>query len=319
MPIALVTGVTGQDGSYLADQLLAEGWEVHGLVRSLIVEGEQEVRSEVTRHVGDLVDEDRLIGLVSDLSPDVVFNLAGISSVAFSWKEPVKTGVISGVAVATLLKACWQLRESRGKEVRMVQASSSEMFGHPTAELQSEMTPLAPVSPYGAAKVFGHQLVAIYRERGLHASSVILFNHESPRRPTTFVTRKITSEVAKISLGLSQSLSLGTLDAARDWGWAPDYVDAMVRVAQAPAAKDYVVATGIAHTVRDFVNASFEAVGITDWEHLVSLDPEFARPTEVTVMRGDSSRIRTELGWHPTKSLDEIVALMTAHDLSLLV
>ncbi|GAB3029849.1 GDP-mannose 4,6-dehydratase [Parafrigoribacterium mesophilum] len=318
MRTAFITGLTGQDGSYLADQLLAEGWSVHGLVRLSSDDGEQDVRAEVVQHAGDLTDEAALTSLVLDLMPDVIFNLGGISSVAYSWQEPVRTGLVSGIPVATLLSACWTAREASGKEIRMLQASSSEVFGVSNTQLQSETAPIKPVSPYGAAKAFGQQLIAIYRERGLHASSAILFNHESPRRPAQFVTRKITREVARIARGLSTSLTLGNLDVARDWGWAPDYVDAMVRIALAPAAADYVVATGKAHSVRDFVDAAFRAAGIEHWDGLVSLDARFARPADTPVMRGDNSKLRSELGWTPTKSFDEIVKLMVAHDLELL-
>jgi GDPmannose 4,6-dehydratase len=318
MPTALITGLTGQDGSYLADQLLSEGWSVHGLVRPSSEDGEQDIRPEVVRHLGDLTDESALSSLVLELTPDVIFNLGGISSVAYSWQEPVRTGLVSGLPVATLLNACWKVRESTGHEIRLLQASSSEVFGISRADIQSETTPIAPVSPYGASKAFAHHMVAIYRERGLHASSAILFNHESPRRPPQFVTRKITREVARIARGLSTSLSLGNLDVARDWGWAPDYVDAMVRIALAPTAADYVVATGAAHSVRDFVDAAFRAAGIEQWDDFVSLDARFARPADTPVMRGDSSNLRSELGWAPTKTFDEIVQVMVAHDLDLL-
>lgn len=318
MPTAFITGLTGQDGSYLADRLLADGWSVHGLVRRSSEDGEQDVRPEVIQHPGDLTDEASLTSLIQHLMPDVIFNLGGISSVAYSWKEPVRSGLVTGIPVATLLNACWTVREAAGKQVRLLQASSSEIFGISSEELQSEATRIAPVSPYGAAKAFGHQLVSIYRERGLHASSAILYNHESPRRPPQFVTRKITQEVARIARGRSTSLSLGNLDAARDWGWAPDYVDAMIRIALAPTPADYVVATGTAHSVRDFVDAAFRAAGIEHWDGLVSLDPQFARPVDTPVMRGDSGKLRSELGWAPTKTFDEIVQLMVEHDLDLL-
>ncbi|AJM78012.1 GDP-mannose 4,6-dehydratase [Rathayibacter toxicus] len=314
MPTALITGASGQDGGYLVDRLLADSWAVCALVRKNDASSLPDV---VRSFTGDLRDAAGLSRIVTEAEPDAVFHLAGLSSVALSWKEPVLTAEVTGTAVAALLEASLALQESTGREVRFVQASSSEIFGAATENPQTEATPLRPVSPYGAAKAFAHHLVGVYRGRGLHASSGILYNHESPRRPMSFVTRKITAGVAAIAVGAETGLSLGNLDVRRDWGWAPDYVDALVRASLADTPGDYIVATGVAHSVREFVAAAFTAVGINDWEHLVSLDPRFARPVDTPEMRGDASRAREVLGWAPTVGFEEIVARMVEHDLEL--
>lgn len=326
-PRAFVTGITGQDGSYLSERLLDGGWEVHALVRGqrlaesagsaasvLPVPLDQRIR----QHRGDLADPSRLTALIQDVQPDAVFNLGGISSVARSWTEPALTGQVSGVAAAALLEASWKLQEHGGKAVTFVQASSAEIFGSAIHSPQTEETAIRPVTPYGAAKAYAHSMVEIYRGRGLAASSAILFNHESPRRPMDFVTRKITSQVAAIAAGSGERLGLGNLDVQRDWGWAPDFVDAMVRMAEAEQPDDYVIATGTAHSVRDFVAAAFEAVGIQDWADDVFIDQRFARPADAAEMRGDASKAHRQLGWEPTVGFKEIVARMTGHDLALL-
>ncbi|NQX11134.1 GDP-mannose 4,6-dehydratase [Microbacteriaceae bacterium VKM Ac-2855] len=312
MPVALVTGASGQDGSYLLERLLAEDWQIHALVR----DSDTPLPSGVLPHQGDLADPERLGDIVAESAPDTIFHLAGISSVALSWKQPVMTAQVTGVAVAALLEAAQQLQDTAGKHVRFVQASSSEIFGAATQLPQTESTPIAPVSPYGAAKAFAHHLVGVYRGRGLHASTAILYNHESPRRPEAFVTRKITAGVAAIAAGTATELSLGNLDAKRDWGWAPDYVDALFRAAAAPDADDYVIATGVSHSVRDFVAAAFAAAGISDWEHLVTIDPRFARPVDAPEMRGDYSHAAAALGWHPTVGFEQIVERMVLSDLA---
>lgn len=313
MPSALVTGASGQDGGYLVERLLEDGWDVSALVRG----DDSALASAVRPFEGDLRDAAGLGRIVAEAAPDTVFHLAGLSSVALSWQEPVLTAEVTGTAVAALLEASLSLQESSGRPVRFVQASSSEIFGAATENPQTESTPLRPVSPYGAAKAFAHLLVGVYRGRGLHASSGILYNHESPRRPDAFVTRKITAGVAAIAVGAASELSLGNLDVRRDWGWAPDYVDALVRASRADEAGDYVIATGVSHSVREFVAAAFAAAGIDDWEHLVVLDPRFARPVDAPEMRGDASRARSVLGWEPTVAFEEIVARMVAHDLDL--
>jgi GDPmannose 4,6-dehydratase len=317
MTAALITGITGQDGGYLAERLLAEGCAVHGLVH----EGDPQVGELLARspgvllHTGDLTDDASLGRVVAESAPDEVYNLAGISSVAFSWERPVLTADVTALGAARLLEQVWQLQERLGRPVRFVQASSAEIFGDAEVAPQDETTPLRPNSPYGASKAFAHQLVGVYRGRGLHAVSAILYNHESPRRPPTFVTRKITRAAARIAQGLERELVLGNLDARRDWGWAPDYVDAMVRAARHTEAGDYVVATGTAHSVRDFAAAAFARAGVSDWESYVRVDQAFVRPSDAALQLGDSSRARGELGWAPTVEFEELVGRMVDADL----
>jgi GDPmannose 4,6-dehydratase len=311
---AFVTGIRGQDGSYLIEQLLARGYDVHGLVHRGDSAG-AEIPAAVMAHQGDLQATEALAGLVSDLEPDEIYNLAGISSVARSWAEPVLTGSVSGLAVASLLEAALQISERTGRSIKFAQASSAEIFGDPEESPQNEKTPVRPITPYGAAKAFGHHLVNVYRSRGLFASSLVLYNHESPRRPETFVTRKITRTVGLIARGEAHELVLGNLDARRDWGWAPDYVDAMVRALQHPTPQDYVVATGVAHSVRDFVAAAFTAAGVQDWEDRIRIDQAFVRPADATEQVGDASRARRDLGWEPTVAFEDIVARMVHADL----
>ncbi len=312
---AFVTGVNGQDGSYLVERLVDAGYEVHGLIRPVDVSAAVPVPG-VVNHPGDLLDSERVADLIRDIQPDEIFNLAGISSVARSWAEPVITGQISGAAVGSLIHAAWQVGEASGKQVKFIQASSAEIFGNPQISPQDESTQIAPITPYGAAKAYGHHLVNVYRSRGLFAVSLVLYNHESPRRPPSFVTRKITQTVTRIARGTAAELVLGNLDARRDWGWAPDYVDAMVRAAAHDEPQDYVIATGVAHSVRDFVAAAFGAVGIQDWQERVRVDSAFVRPTDALEQVGDATRARTALGWSPTLGFDEIVARMVQTDLT---
>ncbi len=318
MPVALVTGVTGQTGSYLAERLLADGWTVNGLVRDPDdARDELATRSpEVVLHGGDLQDAARIHELVARLEPDAVFNLGGISSVGYSWQHPEETARITGLGVVPLLDAAWALRERLGRPVAVVQASSAEMFGDPDRTPQDESTAIRPLNPYGAAKAFAHHLVGVYRARGLEASSCILYNHESPRRPAAFVTRKITRGAARIAAGLDDELALGNLDAVRDWGWAPDYADALARAGTASVAGDYVIASGEAHSVRDFVTAAFAAVGIDDWSGLVRQDPAFMRPVDAVSLVGDPGKAERELGWRRTRGFDQLVAAMVEHDVA---
>ena len=311
MTAVLVTGVTGQDGGYLAERLVREGCVVHGLVHA----GDPHVGAlvdrlpEVELHEGDLTDTDSLERVVDLVAPDEVYNLAGVSSVARSWSEPVLTADVTALGVARLLEVV--ARSDR--DVRFVQASSAEIFGNAAVAPQDERTPLAPTSPYGVAKAFAHQLVGLYRGQGMHAVSLVLYNHESPRRPLSFVTRKITHTVARIAHGLEDSLVLGNLEARRDWGWAPDYVDAMVRAARHETADDYVVATGEAHSVEEFALAAFARAGV---EPRIVVDPSLARPGDPALLVGDASRAREVLGWAPTVAFEELVGRMVDADLA---
>ena len=307
---ALITGIGGQDGTYLAERLVADGLEVHAL--ALEADGPPAYcPAAVVLHLGDLGDVAATRRLVREVAPQELYNLAAISSVAQSWDEPDLTAHVNGQAAVALMESARQVGG-----VRFVQASSAEIFGEPAESPQTERTPIRPVNPYGAAKAFAHLSAGVFRQRGVHVSSAILYNHESPRRHQRFVTRKITSTVAAIARGDADELVLGNLDARRDWGWAPDYVDAMVRAARADEPADYVVATGRAHAVRDFVAAAFAAAGISDWEPLVRQDATFFRPADPTELVGDASRAREVLGWEPTVAFEEIVARMVAADLT---
>lgn len=315
MPVALVTGVTGQTGSYLAEILVDRGWSVHGTVRPGDTLPSAAAFAQVVPHLAELSEAESLRSVVDEVEPDAVINLAALSSVAQSWSQPLATATINGLAVAALLDAANGVRERTGKRVAFVQASSAEIFGAAREVPQRETTPLAPVNPYGASKAYGHLLTGVYRGLGLGASSVILYNHESPRRPETFVTRKITAGVARIALGLQSKLVLGGLTVKRDWGWAPDYARAIADLAGGEHPGDYVVATGESHTIADFVAAAFRAAGADDWEHLVELDAAFARPVEAPELRGDASRIREVYGWRPSIGFDELVQRMVEADL----
>lgn len=317
MPRALITGITGQDGGYLADALLADGWQVDGLVipgdpllPELLARAPQ-----VLTHEGDLTDEAGVTALLERVEPDQIYNLGGISSVAFSWQRPVRTAQVTGLGPGILLEAAWQLQQRLGRSVRVLQASSAEIFGEPDRAPQDESTPIRPVNPYGAAKAFAHHLVGVYRTRGLPASACVLYNHESPRRPDTFVTRKITKAAAMIAAGRQDSLRLGNLDTRRDWGWAPDYVDAMRLALAHDEPGDYVVATGRAHSVRDLVAAAFAHAGLPDWTRHVEVDASLARPADAAEQVGDATKASTVLGWRPTVSFEEMVARMVDADL----
>ena len=316
---ALITGISGQDGTYLAQSLLAAGVEVHGIVRSSAVHDDTPLQHPLlTVHQLDLTNGEALAGLIRRVRPDEIYNLAAMSSVMQSWLTPVPAALVNAMPIVSILDTVWKIREEQGTSTRVVQASSAELFGQATSSPQSESTPIAPTSPYGAAKAFGHHMVGVYRALGVHASSCILFNHESPLRPETFVTRKITAGVARISRGRQTSLELGNLAARRDWGWAPDYVNAMTLAAAAERGDDYVIASGVTHSVHDFVDTAFRHVGIDDWRPLVTSNPAFSRPSDPVEQRGDASKARSVLGWAPTRTFEQIVAAMVDADLALL-
>lgn len=312
MTVALITGITGQDGHYLARQLAADSVEVHGVVAA----GSDRPAEETAEYHPIDLSKPGVGELISSLQPDVVFNLAAVSSVARSWQDPMATAVVNGLAVAEMLASISELHR-RHRDVRFVQASSAEIFGSAETSPQNESTPLRPVSPYGAAKAYGHQLVGTYRASGLFASSCILYNHESPLRPDTFVTRKITRAAARIAMGRQDVLELGSLETRRDWGWAPDYVDAMIRVAAADAPDDYVIATGESHSIEDFAHVAFARAGVDQWRERVVVSTAFARPVDPVSLVGDASRARALLGWAPSVTFSELVHRMVDHDLDL--
>ena len=315
MSRSFITGISGQDGSYLAERLLAAGAEVHALHHA-VEPAPPHCPAGVVLHRGDLTDAAAVRGLLLDLAPDEVYNLAALSSVAESWRQPDLTGRVNATGALDLMESAYAVQEQQGHRVHFVQASSAEIFGAPRQSPQNESTPLRPLSPYGEAKAIAHSGVALWRGRGLPASSAILYNHESPRRPHRFVTRRITSTVAAIARGDTTRLTLGSLDVRRDWGWAPDYVAALVLMARAATARDYVVATGESHSVADFVAAAFRFADIDGWEHLVDLDPDLARRSDPPALTGDASLIRSELGWAPTVSFDQLVERMVSADLA---
>lgn len=313
---AFITGITGQDGSYLSEHLVSSGWIVHGMVRAGD-HAHHDSPAVVTLHTGDLTDASRMSQLIAEVQPDAVFNLGGMSSVAKSWQQPYEAAIVTGAASVALLEAAWQLQERTGRQIRYLQASSAEIFGKAAAVPQDESTPIRPITPYGAAKAFAHHAVETYRSRGLFASSAILYNHESLRRPATFVTRRITLGVAAVALGLKKRLSLGNLDAVRDFGWAPDYVDALDRIATADRADDFIVATGKSHSVKQFAASAFAAAGVPDGLSLIDTDPRFHRPAEALEMRGNPSKISATLGWTATTDFESIVQMMVDHDIKL--
>jgi GDPmannose 4,6-dehydratase len=316
-PRALITGITGQDGSYLAELLLERGYEVHGMVRRSSVERFDRIehlRGRITLHQGDLLDQRSLVDALRASSPNEIYNLAAMSFVAVSWVQPTLTAEFSGVGVTRILEA---VREAC-PEARFYQASSSEMFGKVREVPQTELTPFYPRSPYGVAKAYGHFITVNYRESyGLHATSGILFNHESPRRGLEFVTRKITWHAAAIKLGLADKLALGNLDAERDWGYAKDYVEAMWLMLQRDEPQDYVIATGIGHSVRDCVEVAFDQAGLSIEDHVVS-DPSLVRPAEVDHLIGDPTKAREQLGWQPSTDFETMIRLMVDADRALL-
>ncbi len=318
MARALITGITGQDGSYLAELLLDKGYEVHGMVRrssTETFERIEQIRDKVTLHQGDLLDQRSLVDALRASKPDEIYNLAAMSFVAASWVQPTLTAEFTGVGVTRMLEAMREVCP----EARFYQASSSEMYGKVLEVPQTETTPFYPRSPYGVAKTYGHFITVNYRESyDLFAAGGILFNHESPRRGLEFVTRKITWHAAAIKLGLIDKLALGNLDAERDWGYAKDYVEAMWLMLQQDTADDYVIATNQTNSVRECVEVAFDEAGLGNFEPYVELDQQFVRPAEVDQLIGDYSKAERELGWTPTTSFDELIRLMVRADLELL-
>ncbi len=314
---ALITGITGQDGSYLAELLLSKGYDVYGMVRrSSVVKYDrlEGFLDKVTIVQGDLHDQMSLVALLKDIEPSEVYNLAAQSFVPTSWNEPILTSEVTAVGVTKMLEAIRLVDPT----IRFYQASSSEMFGKVREVPQTELTPFYPRSPYGVSKVYGHYMTVNYRESyNLFACSGILFNHESPRRGLEFVTRKVTSTVAKIKLGMADELRLGNLDAKRDWGFAGDYVRAMWMMLQQDKPDDYVIATGETRSVRELAQAAFSVVDL-DWEKYVVVDPKFYRPAEVDLLIGDPTKAKNVLGWKPEVSFQQMVEMMVKNDLEIL-
>jgi len=311
---ALITGITGQDGSYLAELLLGKGYEVFGLVRRAstpTTERIEHLLDRITLVVGEMTDQTSLLDAMEASQADEVYNLAAQSFVGDSWTVPVSTGDVDGIGVTRLLEAVRRVKP----DARFYQAATSEMYGKVHEVPQSETTPFHPRSPYGVGKVYGYYITLNYRESyGMHASNGILFNHESPRRGLEFVTRKITDHVARIKMGKATELRLGNLDSKRDWGFAGDYVEGMWRILQADEPDDYVLATGETHTVREFCEIAFSRVGL-DWEKYVVVDPQFVRPAEVELLLGDPTKAKTKLGWEPKVSFQGLVEMMVDADL----
>ena len=317
---ALVTGVTGQDGMYLSELLLEKGYQVYGLIRGQNNPKRAIVESEipgVELVEGDLTDLSSLVKALEVSQPDEVYNLAAISFVAFSFKQPEATANVTGTGALRMLEAVRMIDAGAGR-IRYYQASTSELYGKVRETPQTELTPFHPRSPYGVAKAFAHHMTVNYRESyNLHASCGILFNHESPRRGHEFVTRKVTSSVARIKLGLQSELAMGNLDSVRDWGFAGDYVEGMWRILQQDEPDDYVLATGVRHTITDLLDAAFAEVGIDDWRPYVRQDARFMRPAEVDLLVGDPSKAKERLGWEPAMGFEELIASMVQNDLAL--
>jgi len=311
---ALITGITGQDGSYMAELLLSKGYEVFGIVRRSSVKKFDRIETivdDVELVEGDLTDQSSLDTVIHAVQPDEVYNLAAQSFVPVSWNQPVLTGDVTGLGVIRILEAIRRHRPT----AKFLQASSSEMFGKVQETPQTEKTPFYPRSPYGAAKVFGHYITVNYRESyGLFACSAMGFNHESPRRGLEFVTRKVTHQVAKIKCGLAKKLLMGNLDSKRDWGFAGDYVRAMWMILQQPEPDDFVLATGKTHSIRELLEVAFSAVGL-DWQKHVEIDPKLIRPAEVDHLCGDATKAREKLGWEPEVGFEELIKMMVEADL----
>jgi GDPmannose 4,6-dehydratase len=316
--IALITGINGMDGSHLADFLLKKDYKVYGIERRSSSKNRtntEHLEGKVTFLQGDLTDQNSLLRCLKESNPDEVYNLAAQSFVGESWNTPEHTSEVTGLGVLRILEAIREFNPS----IRFYQASSSEMFGRMVENPANENTPFYPRSPYGVAKLYGHWITKNYRESyGMFACSGILFNHESERRGIEFVTRKISDGVARIHLGLADHISLGNLDAKRDWGYAPDYIEAMWLMLQQGTPEDYVIATGETRSIREFLEAAFKVIGIEDWESYIKIDPRFVRPAEVDVLRGNFKKAQDLLGWSPKTSFDDLVKIMVQNDINLL-
>jgi GDPmannose 4,6-dehydratase len=316
---ALITGINGMDGSHLADFLLEKGYTVYGLERRSSASNRTNIahiEDKIHFLKGDLTDQNSLLRALKESNPDEIYNLAAQSFVGESWNTPEHTSEVTGLGVLRILEA---IREYGSNKIKFYQASSSEMFGRMVENPATENTPFYPRSPYGVSKLYGHWITKNYRESyGMFACSGILFNHESERRGIEFVTRKITNGVAKIHLGQADSISLGNLDAKRDWGYAPDYVEAMWLILQQPKPDDYVIATGNTKSIKEFLNEAFSFIGITDWEPYIKIDPKFIRPAEVDVLRGDYTKAKDKLGWQPKTNFKDMVQTMVTNDIKLL-
>jgi len=316
---ALISGINGMDGSHLSDLLLSKGYEVIGIERRKATEDRTNTAHLVGKvHFmkGDLADQNSLVRCLKEAQPHEVYNLAAQSLVEDSWDTPEVIANTTGVGVLRMLEA---IREYGNKDIRFYQASSSEMFGKMVENPSRETTPFYPRSPYGVAKLYGHWITKNYRESyDMYNCSGILFNHESERRGKQFVTRKVTHGVAKIYLGLTENLALGNLEASRDWGYAPDYVEGMWRMLQQDTPDDYVLATGITRTIRELLDEAFKVIGVTDWSRYIIKDEKFFRPAEVDVLRGDATKAKEKLGWEPTTPFSEMVSRMVKNDINLL-
>ncbi len=317
--VALITGINGMDGSHLADFLLKKGYTIYGLERRSSGENRNNVlhiEDKINFIKGDLTDQNSLLRALKESQPDEVYNLAAQSFVGESWNTPEQTSDVTGLGVLRMLEA---IREYGHDKIKFYQASSSEMFGRMVENPAKETTPFYPRSPYGVAKLYGHWITKNYRESyDMFACSGILFNHESERRGLEFVTRKITNGIAKIYLGLADHISLGNLDAKRDWGYAPDYVEAMWLMLQQDTPDDYVIATNQTWSIREFLSEAFNVIEITDWKPYIKIDPKFIRPAEVDILKGDYTKAQTQLNWSPRTSLSEMVRIMVNNDIKLL-
>ncbi len=316
--VALITGITGMDGSHLAELLLSKGYKVYGMIRrssNTNFNNIKDFMDKINLIHGDVTDQNSLLRCLKDSNPDELYNLAAQSFVGESWNTPEQTSNVTGLGVLRILES---IRELNPK-IKFYQASSSEMFGRMVENPANEKTPFYPRSPYGVSKLYGHWITINYRESyNLYACSGILFNHESERRGIEFVTRKISNGVAKIYHGLSDSISLGNLDARRDWGYAPDYVEVMWQMLQQDSPSDYVIATGKDYSIRDFLDFAFKEINIDNWNKYVKIDPKYYRPAEVDVLRGDSSKAKKELGWEPKTSIRNMVKKMVQNDINIL-